>query len=110
MAANDGSVKEEQDDSGFAVYNESKPLELKYPNVHGMPENAVVNIRIKSTRTGRVIISDYKSGKKLGDAKFSAEGDWQTISVDLQNPSGDNNIMLKLPKGAYLDYFSILSE
>lgn len=106
MAANDDSRKEELENSGFAVVNEERKIELKYPNIHKMSENALMNIRLNTKQNGWIKIYDTSTGRILGKERINASNDWQNIQIRLKNPKGDNNITIKTPKNIYIDYFS----
>lgn len=106
MAANDDSRKEELENSGFAVVNEERKIELKYPNIHNMSENALMNIRLNTKQNGWIKIYDTSTGRILGKERINASNDWQNIQIRLKNPKGDNNITIKTPKNIYIDYFS----
>lgn len=106
MSANDGSIKEEFKENEFGVYNETQQMKLKYPNIHNMNKDTKLYLKLKARQSGKIIVSDFKTKKILATTTIPESNDWQTITMSLQNPEGDNNILIQTTPKILIDNFS----
>jgi len=96
-----GAALKKEISSGFEMRNLRAGDYLRFPNVHNVPRDAVIELKYScgNPAGGRVSIRAYEpTGPEIGGADFRPTGSWddyQSVSVPLdQNPPGTISLAL----------------
>ncbi len=109
----DKVVQQENETGGFSITAVKNDAHAYYPKVRNLGKNSKISLRISSNAKVNCTINirkDNVSGKLLGKHKLTfKDAEDKTISFDLNNSSGDYNIIIQFkgnPGSLKLDWFS----